>query len=736
MDTLKSIDKNKSKGDIKLFNRELSWIDFNRRVLFQARDKGLPLMERLQFLSIVTSNFDEFFQVRVASVKRSGDEELLKKISERAHQTISEQYKLLLEDVIPTLAKNGLVYTKPAHFSQTQNEYAKDYFDSQILPLLTPQRTEELFPNIKGLTKYIAFLLEPIKSSSPAPEKVQNPKKGASKNTKQAFAEKNANKASNKKPDAKATEALAEKIALVAIPQNTPSVVWLPGDAKTHSKHFALTEDLVALFGTALFSGYTVKETLTFKVTRDADFAVDEDEGGDFIHEMEKVLIQRKSSFVVSLCTNSKSTALQDFLVASLELGALDVYQVADVIDVPSLMELRATDEAKALSYPEWDHIYPPTLPIKDAFWDTLKDHDVLLNVPYMSYDPVVKFLADAAIDKDVLALKMTLYRAGNNSPIIDALEKAARNGKQVVVLVELKARFDEERNINWATRLENAGATVIYGLVNLKVHAKIALVIRREEDAIRRYVHLATGNYNTKTAKLYSDLSLFTANFEIAQDATKFFNLITGYSTLQSMKTLFMAPVTLKSELLAMVDREIEKHKTCHNGLIKAKMNSLTDPAVIASLYKASQAGVKVKLNVRGICMLVPGLKGVSENISVISIVDRFLEHSRIFYFQNGTAPQLYLSSADWMERNLDRRIELMFPILDKRIFGEVLSILDIYFTDNTNAHELHSDGEWVKIESTTPPLRAQEALYKRYHKSATKQSAKKLNFVVRRND
>jgi polyphosphate kinase len=387
------------------------------------------------------------------------------------------------------------------------------------------------------------------------------------------------------------------------------------------------------------------------------------------------------------------------------------------------------------MSFDKWEHFYPCDLPEDQPYWDTLKLHDKILHVPYECYDPVVKMISDAADDDNVLAIKMTLYRTGGDSPIIKALEMAAARGKQVVVLVELKARFDEERNIAWANELEQAGVTVIYGLVNLKVHAKILMVVRREADTIRRYVHLATGNYNPKTARLYSDISLFTANPGIANDATNFFNLVTGYSTLQKMNFLGMAPVTIKSRLLSMIQREIERSTPDTPGLIIAKMNSLTHEEVINALYKASQAGVKVQLNIRGICMLVPGVPGMSENITVTSIVDRYLEHARIFYFENGGNPELYCSSADWMSRNLDRRIELMFPILDKDAFKEVKMILDTYFEDNTNAQILQSNGSWLPVEKGKSPFQAQAELYKIYKKRAENVAKKEqTEFIVRR--
>lgn len=704
----------------RFFNRELSWIEFNGRVLHQALRKDLPLLERLQFLSIISSNFDEFFQVRVASEKRlqftnpdqvdiSGltPELVLHQISARAHQIIRNQHECLKNDVLPELARKHVVYVKPADFTISQSEYAQNFFRNDVYPLLTPLRTDtEIFPHIGNLAKYAAFLLKPISGIRKAVE---------------VF------KGDDDSP----------RIALVQIPSSIQQLVWLPSDQGV--RQFALAEEVITQYGRTLFPGFNVEETLIFKVARDADFAVDEDSGRNFIHEMEKVLVQRQSSFPVEITCNSSSETILKFLMEKLELKEEDVYQVEDIIDPGVLMELRGIDGADEISFPEWSHFYPADLPQDEPYWDVLKQRDVLLHVPYESYDPVIKFIQDAADDPNVQAIKMTLYRTGKDSPIISALERAAQKGKQVIVLVELKARFDEERNIQWANELENAGVTVIYGLVNLKVHAKIIMVMRRENDTIRRYAHLATGNYNPKTARLYSDLSLFTSNYEIVNDATQFFNLVTGYSTLQSMKQLGMAPVTLKSKLLANIQREIDRSDAEHPGLIVAKMNSLTHEEVIQALYKASQAGVKVLLNIRGICMLVPGVKGLSENIKVVSIVDRYLEHSRIFYFQNGGNEELYLSSADWMSRNLDRRIELMFPVLDRGAFAEVKEILDTYFKDNVNAQQLKENGMWEEVpcKKGEEPIRAQEVLYKKYkrrHEAVSKGT--KIEFEVRRKD
>lgn len=706
----------------RFFNRELSWLEFNARVLNQGLRKDIPLLERLQFLSIVTSNFDEFFQVRVASVKRmlyenpefvdiSGltPKTELTYISERAHQIIQTQQECLHNDILPQLSKRGLEFVHPDSYTAPQINYIQKIFTDEIYPLLTPLRTDmEAFPHIKNLTTYAAFLLKPIAGIKTVSTEL-------------------------------AGDEAKPRIAFVEIPSGIANIYWVPGNSKK-TKQFVLLQDIITQCGTALFPGLSVEETMLFKVARDADFAVDEDAGSNFISAMEDVLIQRKSSFPVQMTCNGTSQTMLNFLQEKLELASDDVYQIEHIIDPNDLMELRDVEQSadeKEMSFARWEHFYPADLPEDEPYWDTLKLHDKVLHVPYESYDPVVKFLNDAADDANVLAIKMTLYRTGRDSPIIDALERAAQRGKQVVVLVELKARFDEERNIAWANELEQAGVTVIYGLVNLKVHAKILMVLRREADTVRRYVHLATGNYNTKTAKLYSDISLFTANPSITNDATQFFNLVTGYSTLQNMNFLGMAPVTIKSRLLSMIQREIERSTPEQPGLIMAKMNSLTQEEVISALYKASQAGVRVLLNIRGICMLVPGVEGLSENIHVVSIVDRYLEHSRIFYFQNAGTPELYCSSADWMNRNLDRRIELMFPILDKDAFDEVKSILDTYFMDNVNAEILLPSGSWenVKRGKKDEPFRAQEVLYKKYkQRDEAKVKDPETEFQVRR--
>src|SRR5574344_574192 len=707
-------------SDLKLINRELSWIEFNARVLHEACRKELPLMERLKFIAIVASNFDEFFQVRVASIKRaemttphsldsSGltPAALLRKISTRCHQVTKLQYDTLTNDVLPALAKEGISYISATNYSQQQKSFTENLFKKEIFPLLTPLRTDaKEFPHIGNLKLHAAYLLEPIPGM-------------------------------HVKENALSVKAGSSILALVQIPSSIPRVVWLPGEA--NAKQFTVVDDIITLYGTELFPGYRIKESMLFKVARDADFSVNENAGQDFIHAMEEVLEKRQSSFAVRMVCNSSSSAILAILKQQLALKTEDVYEVNGLIDPATLLDVTTIEEAAHLSYPEWNNFYPSDLPEEGTYWDTFRQHDILLNVPYESYDPVIKFIQDAAEDPKVLAIKMTLYRTGSNSPIVEALETAAQNGKQVTVFVELKARFDEKRNISWANQLEKAGVIVVYGIVNLKVHAKICLVIRRESDGIRRYVHLSTGNYNPKTAKMYQDLSIFTSNNEIANDATLFFNIISGYSALQTMHHLFMAPVTLKSRLIEMIDREIQLSTPENPGLIVAKMNSLAQTEIIQKLYEASAAGVKIMLNVRGICMLIPNLKNISENITVVSIVDRYLEHSRIFYFQNGGSEEMYLSSADWMDRNLDRRIELMFPVIDKEVFKTVKETLLLYFQDNTHSHVLQSDGSWKANAPAKKELavRVQEVLYKKYKKrNETRRSAPKLEFVVRRKD
>jgi polyphosphate kinase len=666
-----------------LFNRELSWLEFNARVLEEALDPSIPLLERLKFLSIVTSNFDEFFMVRVASLKaqiRSGSdiardpsgltpEETLAAISKRTREIVGRQYDCLLREILPGLALRGFEVVRPSGWKSQERRWLEAWFYDRVAPLLTPLRVEgdEAFQSAGNLRVHVAFTVRR--------------EDGA--------------------PDTDTEEAMA----IVQVPPNLDRFVRLPSDEP--GLRFALVDDLVRTFGARLFPGYEVRDSILFKVTRDADIGVDEDRDDDFLAAMEEVIEDRQNSWPVRLSVSSDSEALAERIRLALGLSPDDVYTLPGPIDLKTFMEL-ATNEGTGsdpgladLHYEPWPPVKEGELPEGTTIWDELRAHDRLLHVPYEAFDPVVRFLEEAAGDPAVLAIKMTLYRTSGNSPVVRALTRAARSGKLVSVLVEVKARFDEERNIAWASRLEQAGAIVIYGLARLKVHAKAALVVRREEGGtVRRYLHLSTGNYNDKTARLYGDLSIFTSNEDLCREASAFFNMVTGYSTVQELRYLAVAPFDLKSRVISMIEREAQRSTPEAPGLIMAKMNALADVDVISALYRASAAGVRILLNVRGICMLVPGVKGLSENISVVSVVGRNLEHARILFFANGGAEELYLSSADWMPRNLERRIELMFPVLDEALRKRVRDILEAYFRDSAKAHRLGPSGRWKRVD------------------------------------
>ena len=700
------------------FNRELSWIEFNARVLSQAKNTNIPLFERLKYISIVSSNFDEFFMVRVAGLKTQSLEELdwtdctglsakdqLALISKRVHELAFDQNMLFYKSLLSELKKEGIEYIPAKKYTSSQKTYIENYYKEQIFPLLTPLRfgkSEEILP-ITTLKTHVAFLLEPI----------------------------NAQNALYNRQHLNDSEL---PLVLVQIPSLLDRIVWLSESGQ--KKHFILIEDIITMYGASLFSGFSVKESLVFRVICDAATVVNED-NEDFIEAMENVLVERKKFRPIRVTCTSSESNIAKVLFKRIGIENSEIYSTeTPFIDLTILQQFEKLEGYAHLRYPVWKNFYNSSLAPKEALWDILKQRDIFLHVPYQSFDTVLKFVEDAAEDVNVYAIKMTLYRTSKNSPLIKSLIKAVRNGKQVTVVVELMARFDEERNIGWADKLQKAGATVIYGIVGLKVHAKMLLVIRKEDTGFVRYVHMGTGNYNEKTAKLYADMSIFTTNLEIADDANAMFNMISGYSTIQTMQKLCMAPVQLKSQLLSMIEREIQHSSKEKPGFIMAKMNSLSHIEIINALYKASCAHVTILLNIRGICMLIPGVKDLSENISVISIIDRYLEHSRIFYFQNGGEEELYLASSDWMPRNLDRRVELMFPVLDKDIFKQIKKILQAYFKDNQNAFLLKPDGGWSKKnEENTIPYRTQEIFHAQYEGESTLIEYKtKDEFRVRR--
>jgi polyphosphate kinase len=708
------------------FNRDLSWIDFNARVLGEGLRPDLPPLDRLKFLSIVASNFDEFFMVRIAALKRAAaagnaadpsglsPAEQLSNAAAKIRGLVARQYSCLTEEILPQLAEAGLELVRPGAYSPTQARYLEALFEREVFPLLTPLRLdpEGDFPSAGNLRPHAAFLLARNEAAA-KPGKGKKPAPPAS-------------------PPADGNELCA----IVQLPASLDRIVWLPIEAEGRSA-WTLLDDVVLTWGHRLFPGYNIKEAGLFKITRDADFAVDEERDDDFIEAMEEVLVGREQSPPVRLSVSAGNPLIRDLVAGRLGLDADDVYEMPGPIDLRSLMDLAAAKGFDHLREPVWTHWWPADLPEDEPLWERIRRRDVLIHLPYQSFDPVVRFFRDAAADPQVLAIKATLYRTSGDSPIVKALAEAAREGKQVTVLVELKARFDESRNIAWATRLEQAGVIVVYGIARLKVHAKAALAVRRETDGIKRYVYLATGNFNDRTARLYGDLGLFSANDDLAAEVGLFFNSITGYTAVQSMRKLAMAPIELKHKLLGLIDRETRRSNQEYPGAITAKMNSLADIDVINALYRASQAGVRIRLNIRGICMLVPGVPGLSDTISVISIVDRYLEHARIFHFANGGSDEVYLASADWMSRNLERRVELMFPVADAALKRRAMDILEAYFRDTSRARGLDADGAWTPLASPVGvlPYRAQAGFYAAVQADVeAAQRNPEREFVVRR--
>ncbi|MCX7655278.1 MAG: polyphosphate kinase 1 [Treponemataceae bacterium] len=710
------------------FSRDLSWIDFNERVLYEALRKDLPLLERLKYLIIVSSNFDEFFMIRIATLKRalrSGSgpdisglsvEEQLHRAREKIQSIIERQYACLQEEILPALALSGLELLRSDDYSEEQAQYLEHLFRNQVYPSLTPLRIKagEEVPTIGNLKLHGAFLLIPQDTV------ISSSKQESSEN----FA-------------VMPRESPEPLPVIVQIPSSIDRLIWLPS-SKEGVRQCTLLDDVLLRWGYLLFPGYSIRESMMFRITRDADISVDEERDEDFIEAMTEVLRNRERSAPVRMVCSPTSSVLRTILKDLLALEEEDIYVISDPIDITALMPLIHTKGFEALHYEPWNHYWPPALPEEGPLWDRIRQSDVLLYHPYHSFEPVVRLLQDAAVDPRVVAIKITLYRTSGDSPIVRALEQAARNGKHVTVVVELKARFDEAQNITWANRLEEAGAIVVYGLARLKVHAKVCLIVRREEDSMVRYVHLSTGNYNDKTARLYADVGLLTAYEEYAQDVTLFFNMITGYSIVQSMKLFSVAPINLKQRILELIDREAKRASQGYASRIVAKLNSLSDPDVIEALYRASQVGVQIQLNIRGICMLVPGVPGLSTTIEVVSVIDRYLEHARMLYFMNGGAEEVYLSSADWMPRNLERRIELLFPIVDVDIKEHIKTFLFAFFKDQTHAHRLQSDGKWLPVskeKENAEVIRVQQWIYERIKKDAVSAENQALQeLVVRR--
>lgn len=665
-------------------NRELSWLKFNNRVLNEARDKSIPLLERLKFISITSSNLDEFFMVRVASLKdmvHAGYKkkdiagltatEQLKAINKATRELVELQYSTYNRSLLALLNAQG-IYIVDEHETLTKKQkvFVDAYFDDNVYPVLTPMAVDASrpFPLIRNKTLNLVALL------SKKDEKKDKVIKG------------------------KKTET---EFATVQVPSVLPRLIQIPSEEE-NQRSFILLEQMIERNISKLFLNYNVICAYPYRIMRNADLTIDEDEAADLLKEIQKQLKMRQWGEVIRLEVEDKiDKKLLEFLKKEFHIASdEDIYKINGPVDLTYLMKMYGLEGCEKLRYSSYiPQKVPQIVPGEDIF-EAIKKSDILLHHPYQTFDPVVDFIKQAAKDPNVLAIKQTLYRVSGNSPIIASLAQAAENGKQVSVLVELKARFDEENNIVWAKMLEKAGCHVIYGLVGLKTHSKIALVVRREEDGIRRYVHLGTGNYNDSTAKLYTDCGMFTCSETIGEDATAVFNMLSGYSEPLSWNRLVVAPIWLRNKFLKLIERETKNALAGKVAKITAKMNSLCDQEIIAALYEASAAGVKIELIVRGICCLKVGIPEVSEHICVRSIVGNFLEHSRIFYFYNGGLEEVYMGSADWMPRNLDRRVEIMFPLEDETIKKSVMHILEVELSDNTKANILHSNGLYDKID------------------------------------
>ena len=673
-------------------NRELSWLKFDERVLSEARDKNLPLFDRLKFLSITASNLDEFFMVRVASLKDqvhagyhktdiSGmtAKEQLKEISARTHELVHVQYNTLNRSLLPALEKAGM-HLVAAHedLTEQQKMFVDRYFEDNVYPVLTPMAMDSSrpFPLIRNKTLNIGALISKKNREEEKDKKGKNDKND--KNSK--------------------TEESELLFATVQVPSVLPRVVQIPSK-KDGDTTVILLEEIIERNIEKLFLSYDVVCAHPYRIMRNADLTIDEDEAEDLLVEIQRQLKKRQWGEVIRLEVEDKADErLLKILKMEFDIKDADIFAINGPLDLTMLMKVYGAEGFDKYKTPRYQPAPVPEFQNDKDIFQVIREGDVFLHHPYMSFDPVVNFVRQAAKDPDVLAIKQTLYRVSGNSPIVAALAQAAENGKQVSVLVELKARFDEENNIVWAKKLEKAGCHVIYGLVGLKTHSKITLVVRREETGIRRYVHLATGNYNDSTAKLYTDCGIFTCDERFGEDATAVFNMLSGYSEPKRWNKLIVAPIWMKDRFLSLIEREAENAKKGLPAQIRAKMNSLCDPKIMAGLYYASSCGVQVELLVRGICCLKVGIPGVSENIQVRSIVGEFLEHSRIFYFENGGNPEIYMGSADWMPRNLDRRVEIVFPVEDKKIKKELEHVLDLEFRDNVKAHLLQPDGTYVK--------------------------------------
>ncbi len=660
-----------------LFNRELSWLEFNRRVLAEALDETHPLLERLKFLAIFSTNLDEFFMIRVSGLKEELEEDIVEPSpdgltpAEQLHEIgrglrplLAEQMRCLRADILPGLAAHGILISPYKELTKHEQQTVNAYFLEHVFPVLTPQAVDPAhpFPYISNRSLNLGLWVEPEAA------------------------------------DSELAAAHERRFARIKLPPTVPRLV--PVD-EAQTRYTFLGELIAANVG-ALFPGMRAGRCQLFRVTRDADIEIREDEAGDLLRLMEQQVRRRRFGDAVRLeVTASMPAEMVGYLTQSLELTPDDVYVSDGPLNIADLMSLYDLPRPELKDKPI-QTTAPAAFAQPDAIFAAIRQQDILLHHPYTAYSAVVDFINTAARDPEVLAIKICLYRAGQRSPVVRALIEASEQGKQVAVLVELKARFDEESNIEWARQLERAGVHVVYGMVGLKTHCKVALVVRREAGRLRRYVHIATGNYNPTTSRIYTDFGLFTADAEIGADVADLFNFLTGYSRHKSYRQLLIAPFNLKERMLALITRETGHAQAGRPARIVVKINSLTDLVIIRALYEAAQAGVQVELIVRGVCILRPGVAGLSENITVRSVVGRFLEHSRIFYFQNGGADEVYIGSADWMHRNLERRIEVVAPVRDERLRQQLQDVLAVYLRDNVKARRLLPDGTYEHVRPT----------------------------------
>lgn len=668
------------------FNRELSWLEFNQRVLDEALDPTVPLLERLKFLAITASNLDEFFRVRVGGLQHLAGQsnarpdpsgllpgEQLLAVRARVGRMIRDQYACFQNDLEPKLAAAGLRRLRVEELNTAQRRHVRQVFEGEVYSILTPMAVTSS-ADFPLLPNQLLCLCVRLKAPVDTPEAV--------------------------------------RYAILPLGPGTPRFLTVPGDT---GDSYLLLEDLTTLFADRFFVGEEIAECVPFRMTRNADVSVREDSASDLLAEMEVVLDERRLADCVRLEVDARaSQTLIRFLRDAVEIDAADVQSLDGPVDLSAWFQLTDRPGFEALKYEPWPPQPSPAVPSDRSIFEVIAAQDVLLYHPYDSFEPVLRFIDEASRDPDVLAIKQTLYRTSRDSPIVTALRRAAERGKHVTAVVELKARFDEARNITWARQLEQAGAQVIYGVKRLKTHAKLCLVVRREPQGIQRYVHFGTGNYNEVTSRIYSDASIFTADPDLGADAAAFFNAVTGYSQPQKFRRIEAAPFGLRDRLLELIRTETERAIDKQPARIVAKINALLDTRLIDALYAASQAGVEIKLNIRGICCLKPGVPGLSDNIEVVSIIDRFLEHARIFAFHHGGEERVFISSADWMPRNLDRRLELLIPIDDPLCRYRLLRALEVYFSDNVKARRLLADGTHLRLQpGDAEPSRAQQKLF-----------------------